>query len=84
MAEARDAFQIKGDMIVSDILAEVPGALDFLIAQGFAQLADPELRQALTPQVNLRQASEAHSIPLGGLIEGLNRLARDGKQEIQQ
>lgn len=51
-------------MRVSEVLDTVPGALEVLVAHGFAPLAQPAMRRVLAPSVTLDQA-----IRLRGLAE---------------
>lgn len=50
-------------MRVSDVLEEVPGALELLVDHGFGPLAQPAMRRLLAPTVTLRQALAMRALP---------------------
>lgn len=68
---------ITQDMVVADVLARLPGALEVFVRHGFTPLADPDLRQAMAPRVTIRQAAQIHPVDLEALLADLNRLAGD-------
>jgi len=50
-------------MRVSDVLEEVPGALELLVEHGFGPLARPAMRRMLAPTVTLKQALALRALP---------------------
>ena len=78
MTQEQVPFTVRGDTIVADLLERVPGALPYMISQGFAGLADPEHRRERTPFVTVEMAAINHSVDLGKLLRDLNELSRRG------
>lgn len=62
------------DSVVADLLA-IAGALDLLVAQGFAPLRNPLMRATMARTVTLRQACRMQGIAVEPLVEALRALA---------
>jgi hypothetical protein len=62
------------DSVVADLLA-IAGALDLLVAHGFAPLRNPVMRATMAHAVTLRQACRMHGIAVEPLVEELRALA---------
>jgi uncharacterized protein (DUF2249 family) len=65
---------ITPDMIVADVIARHPTAIDLLAAQhaAFERLRNPLLRKAFSRLVTLRQAAAIAGVDLTALIDSLN------------
>lgn len=75
--EAKPAGQeyvVSASSIVADVIHEVPGALDTLIAYGFKPLADPELRARVAGTVTLGMACDMHGVDIEALVGDLAAL----------
>lgn len=71
-----DRMTIGEDTIVADVIDQIPGSLELLIANGLTPLADPEIRARAAPNATLGAACVRHGIDLQSLIQDLDQLAR--------
>jgi uncharacterized protein involved in response to NO len=72
------AYEVSAASIVADVIREVPGSLETLIAYGFKPLADPELRARVASTVSLGMACDMHGVDIHALIDDLTALQRGG------
>lgn len=82
-AAARDRESLLG-LRVSEVLELHDGALDVLVAHGFAPLAQTHLRALLAPTVTLSQAMRLRSLPesaRASLLDELQGLLARGSFE---
>jgi metal-sulfur cluster biosynthetic enzyme len=79
---AAEGFTLGPTTVVAEVLANVPGSLEMLIAYGFKPLADPEMRARVTPHVTLATAAGMHGIDLQTLIGDLEALRSGGTAEV--
>lgn len=64
-------MKISKDMIIADVIREVPGAIDILFAAGLGCVGCPASQME-----TLEEAAQVHNLDLNDLIEKLNaRLA---------
>jgi len=63
------------DSVVADLLT-IPGALDLLVARGFAPLRNPLMRATMAHTVTLGQACRMRGVAVEALVEELRALAR--------
>jgi metal-sulfur cluster biosynthetic enzyme len=70
-AGAGQRYVVSPESIVADVIREVPGSLETLIAYGFKPLADPELRARVASTVTLKMACSMHGVDINALIADL-------------
>ncbi|MHB9108392.1 MAG: DUF1858 domain-containing protein [Armatimonadota bacterium] len=63
--------EITAELTVGRLLDTYPGALNVLLDIGFAQLANPALRNTLARKVTLRQAAQIHRTSVDEMVEQL-------------
>lgn len=71
-------YVISASSIVADVIREVPGSLETLIAYGFKPLADPELRARVASSVTLGTACSMHGVDISALVADLTALQHGG------
>lgn len=73
-------MKITRDMIVEDVLAKYPEALDIFVKQGhcFKLLANPVVRKSLAKLVTIGTACKLHFIDEEKLLRELNNIAEKG------
>ena len=62
-AELEARLRAMLDGRVSQLLEDLPGALEVLIEHGFGPLAQPVMRRVLAPTVTLKQALALRALP---------------------
>jgi len=72
------SYAVSASSIVADVIREVPGSLETLIAYGFKPLADPELRARVASSVTLGTACEMHGVDISVLVADLGALQFGG------
>ncbi len=72
---AVSALEPSAGSVVADLLA-IPGALDLLVARGFAPLRNPVMRATMAHAVTLGQACRMHGIAVEPLVSELRALTR--------
>lgn len=65
--------EITPELTVGRLLDAYPGALNVLLDIGFAQLANPTLRNTLARKVTLRQAAQIHHQSVDAMLEQLKQ-----------
>ena len=70
-AEPAEKPEITPELTVGRLLDAYPGALNVLLDIGFAQLANPTLRNTLARKVTLRQAAQIHRTSVDVMVEQL-------------